>query len=152
MIHYIESPTPLAMPQDCPILFLAGGITNCPDWQKEAVALLGKGPPLIVLNPRRAHFPIHNSSAAQQQITWEFEHLAQADMILFWFPCETLCPIVLYELGRWGHSTKPLFVGTHPNYKRRHDVQIQMHLARPDIGPISNSLPMVCARVVQFLA
>jgi hypothetical protein len=59
--------------------------------------------------------------------------LHRADAISFWFPCETLCPITLYELGAWSRQDKPIFVGTHPDYKRRLDVQIQTELARPEI-------------------
>ena len=33
-------------------LFLAGGITNCPDWQIEAIRLLGNQD-IVVANPRR---------------------------------------------------------------------------------------------------
>jgi len=54
-------------------------------------------------------------------------------MIQFWFPQETLCPIVLYELGAWSKTNKPIFVGVHPEYKRRQDVEIQTKLARPEV-------------------
>jgi hypothetical protein len=30
-------------------------------------------------------------------------------------------------------SQKPLFVGTHPDYQRRLDVEIQTRLARPEV-------------------
>ena len=30
-------------------------------------------------------------------------------------------------------SQKPLFVGVHPNYQRRADVEIQTRLVRPDV-------------------
>ncbi len=33
-------------------LFLAGGIANCPDWQAEAIKLLGNQD-IVVANPRR---------------------------------------------------------------------------------------------------
>jgi len=88
---------------------------------------------LVLLNPRRADFPIHDSDAALQQITWEHVHLRRATSILFWFPCETLCPIVLYELGAWSMTTKPIFVGVHPLYKRRRDVEIQTGLVKPEV-------------------
>jgi len=119
-------------------IFLAGGITNCPDWQQEMVQLL-KDTDLTLLNPRRKHFPIDNPNAALEQIKWEHYYLDKATAILFWFPCETLCPIVLYELGVWAgfDEVKPVFIGVHPNYKRRQDVEIQMKLAQP-------YLPIVC--------
>jgi hypothetical protein len=113
-------------------LFLGGGITGCPDWQAEVAALLADTP-LTLLNPRRANFPIHDPNAAYEQIAWEHTHLRRADAILFWFPCETLCPIVLYELGAWSMTDKLLFVGVHPDYQRRADVEIQTSLVRPDV-------------------
>lgn len=113
-------------------VFLAGGITGCPPWQKEMVELL-RNTDLILMNPRREHFPIGDPDAAMEQIEWEHNHLRMADAILFWFPCETLCPIVLYELGAWSMTRKPIFVGVHPDYARRQDVEIQTGLARPGI-------------------
>ena len=113
-------------------IFCAGGISNCPDWQSQMMELL-KPSPWIILNPRRANFPIDNPDASQQQIAWEYRHLRLASAILFWFPQETLCPITLYELGAWSMTDKPLFVGVHPNYPRRQDVEIQTGLVRPEI-------------------
>lgn len=111
-------------------VFLAGGITGCPDWQREMCSLL-QDTSLVLLNPRRADF---SACDAEQQITWEYRHLKIADAILFWFPRETLCPIVLYELGAWFMRKEATFVGVHPEYERRIDVEIQMRLARPGIG------------------
>jgi len=44
-----------------------------------------------------------------------------------------LCPITLYELGTWLMTDKPLFVGVHPAYARRLDVEIQTRLVRPEV-------------------
>ena len=93
-----------------------------------------KPSPWIILNPRRANFPIDNPDASKQQIAWEHKHLRLASAILFWFPQETICPITLYELGAFSMTNKPLFIGVHPNYFRRQDVEIQTGLVRPDIN------------------
>ena len=114
-------------------VFMAGGITGCPNWQQELVELLSGVDGLVLVNPRRAEFPIGDPNAALEQIAWEHDHLRMVDAILFWFPCETLCPIVLYELGAWSMTDKPLWVGTHPDYARRCDVEIQTQLTRPDV-------------------
>jgi hypothetical protein len=124
-------------------LFLGGGISGCPDWQHEMANLLADTE-ITLLNPRRADFPIHAPNAAYQQIEWEFRHLRKAKAILFWFPCETLCPITLYELGSWSMTDKPLFVGAHPNYPRRQDVEIQTRLVRPDVR-VMDSLEALAA-------
>ncbi|CED92441.1 hypothetical protein [Actinomyces succiniciruminis] len=40
-----------------PQIFLAGGITGCPDWQADAIQMLTElGPDnLVIANPRRQH-------------------------------------------------------------------------------------------------
>lgn len=121
-------------------VFLAGGITDCPTWQDEVIDKIKAKPELdlVLLNPRRANFPIDDPNAAAEQIRWEFEHLRAATARLFWFPCETLCPIVLYELGAWSRTWEPMFVGCHPDYQRRADVEIQTKLARPDVTVVSS--------------
>jgi hypothetical protein len=131
-----------------PSLFLAGGITGCSDWQQQAVAGLADLP-LMLLNPRRTDFPISDPSAALAQIEWEHRHLHKADAILFWFPPETLCPITLYELGAWSMTAKPIFVGVHPDYRRRQDVEIQTRLARPEVR-IAYSLDEVLGQARNF--
>jgi hypothetical protein len=45
-----------------------------------------------------------------------------------------LCPIALYELGgRAQVCEQALCVGTHPEYKRKLDVVVQLRLARPEV-------------------
>jgi hypothetical protein len=131
---YVEAPNKYE--SNLYTIFLAGGITNCPDWQKEAVKLLKdelpKMPFKIILNPRRENFPIHDPKAALEQITWEYHALNQANLITFWFAKETIQPIVLFELGRFVNSEKDYLIGIHPDYPRKQDVEIQTRLARPD--------------------
>src|SRR5438094_3029424 len=122
-----------------PSLFLAGGISGTFDWQADVVARLADLP-LVVLNPRRANFPIGDPAAAPAQIGWEFRHIRRATAVLFWFPHETLCPIALYELGgRALVREQALFVGTHPDYQRRLDVEVQLKLARPEVAVASDT-------------
>jgi len=130
-------------------MFLAGGITNCPDWQQVIVSLL-KDTQLTLLNPRKANFPIGEPGAALERITWEHKMLRVADAILFWFPCETVCPIVLYELGAWSMTDKPIFVGVHPDYGRRQDVEIQTGLVRPEVEVVY-SLEALAEQVKEIL-
>jgi hypothetical protein len=117
-------------------LFLAGGISNCPNWQQ--VVLNGlKETDLIVLNPRREFYSTETS--AREQIKWEYDALRTVSTVLFWFPEETLCPITLFELGVF--SQKPdvkLVVGTHPNYARRLDVVEQLKWSRPEVEVVDN--------------
>lgn len=128
-------------------IFLAGGISNCPDWQAEIVELL-KPSTWTILNPRRHNFPIHDPDASLKQIEWEHKHLRVAHTILFWFPQESICPIALYELGAWSMTDKPIFIGMHPNYPRRQDVEIQTKLVRPEIK-IVYSLEELAQQIVR---
>lgn len=130
-------------------LFLAGGITGCPDWQQDVVKAL-KDESITILNPRRKNFPIEDSTASFEQIQWEYCHLRKASAICFWFPHETLCPIVLYELGAWSMTNKPIFIGVHPNYQRKLDVEIQTGLVRPEVQ-ICDSIQHLAQQVLHWL-
>lgn len=131
-------------------VFLAGGITGCPDWQREMRDLLCESG-LAILNPRRRNFPIGDPGAARAQIEWEHRHLRKADLILFWFCAATLNPIVLYELGAWSMTDKPIIVGIEPGYARSQDVVIQTGLARPGTV-ICSSLRELAAAVRNWVA
>ena len=133
---YIEAPKNKST--DKLKLFLAGSITDAPDWQKEVVERL-EAFDIAVLNPRRKNFPMEDPDAAREQITWEHDSLKDADMISFWFAKESLAPITLYELGAWTKTGKPIVIGVDPKYRRKQDVEIQTSLERPEI-PICYSL------------
>lgn len=142
--RYIEAPA--EHDSTCHAVFLAGGITSCPDWQTEAFQLLADLP-IAVLNPRRANFPIHDPTAAEAQIRWEFQQLRRADVVLFWFPDSgpVTQPIALYELG--AHATgKKIVVGCDPGYIRKQDVVIQLGLVRPELT-VHDNLAAVCTEV-----
>src|SRR3989344_256492 len=113
-------------------IFIAGGLTNCPDWQAKLVELL-KDEKIVLINPRRDDFDASKSSIDEEQISWEFDHIEKADAVSFWFPKETLCPITLYELGKEISSGKQIFIGIHPEYKRKKDVEIQSKLANSKV-------------------
>lgn len=116
-------------------LFMGGGISNCTVWQDTFARYFADQPDDVVLvNPRRDDFDVTNKAMEEQQIKWEFEQLRHCNRVCFWFPCETLCPITLFELGDMLHSSKAkVFVGCHPDYKRKRDVKIQVALRRPEI-------------------
>ena len=104
---YVEAPNLALVGSPQVSLFLAGGIQGTPDWQATMVESL-KDLNLTVYNPRRKNFPIHDPSAAYAQIKWEFDMLRKASMISFWFCKETMCPIVLFELGAHSMTMKPI--------------------------------------------
>lgn len=145
-MRYIECPNVETISPNQKSLFLAGGITNCPNWQLEMKSML-EDTAWTIINPRRADFDLANNSLLEPQIKWEHERLRQASAILFWFPAQTLCPITLYELGAWSMTNKQLFVATDPEYQRRHDVIIQTKLVRPDIQ-VLDSLEKLVQQII----
>ena len=130
-------------PLDNDILcFLGGGITNCPDWQKDVIRYLEYTNPsnLVLFNPRREDFPINNPCAAREQIAWEFKNLDRADIFSMYFCAgESDQPICMYELGRhlqrimsnypYPEVTNRIAISIEDGYKRWNDVLIQTELA-----------------------
>ena len=124
-------------------VFLAGGITNCREWQDELIKYFEDNftntDNLILFNPRRKNFPIHDKSASYIQIQWEFDALEQCDIFSMYFDSGVSDqPICMYELGRnicrmqmrfpndW---EKRIVVTSESEYKRKQDVVIQTGLA-----------------------
>lgn len=136
-MKYIESPHQIYNQNDTNRLFIAGGITGCPDWQQEfANSFIDTD--FTILNPRRADYPKGDPNAELEQITWEHNMLKHAHVISFWFPKESVCPIVLYELGAWSVQDKPIVIGVENRYSRYRDVKIQTQLIRPEIEIVDN--------------
>lgn len=127
--------------------FLAGGITNCGEWQDKVIEYLQeteedlKG--LVIFNPRRKNFPINDPNASEEQITWEFNKLEECDIFSMYFvESESVQPICLYELGRNLVRIKEKFpndyssrivVTSEPKYSRLSDVIFQTRLATPNV-------------------
>jgi hypothetical protein len=131
-------------------VFLAGGISGCPDWQMDATEILSKHEGMVLMNPRRDSIDMDNPEESREQIRWEFRHLKIAEIVLFWFPKETVCPITLFELGKMINTNKVLAIGTHPEYSRRFDVVEQLHLVRPGVKVYDN-LNDTCGQVLFHL-
>ena len=135
-------------------LFLAGGITSCPDWQSiliEKIKTANIETDLDIYNPRRKMFPVHDKEAGLEQMKWEFERLRQSNMIIYWFSRGSLNPISLYELGMWGNSrSTPVIIGIDEKYERTNDVITQTSLARPNV-PIVDSLDKMAEMIKTYV-
>lgn len=137
------------------LVFMAGGITDCPDWQKEFYDLTKDRIPdsFVLINPRRDNFDVRDPSMSDEQIKWEYKWLQRSSIVTFWFPKETLCPITLFELGKeFGQQLGPfprkkLLIGMHPDYKRRIDVETQTRLVDPTYQ-ISYTLEDLAAELI----
>ena len=145
-MRVITAPEPLDLKNDEIAVFLAGGITDCPDWQKEVINFFryrDTEANLVLLNPRRDNFPINDPDATEEQITWEFNALERMDIFSMYFCSGTSDqPICMYELGRnicrmqmrfptdWEDR---IVVSVEEGYRRFRDVVIQTDLATKEL-------------------
>jgi len=136
--------------------FLAGGITNCHQWQKSvinAIDSLDHDIDLVIYNPRRENFDITKDDS-KEQIKWEFNYLEKCDIFSMYFASSEKSnqPICLYELGRnlvrmqtrfpsdyTSHGLTYLsriVVTVESGYSRKDDVLIQTELATGPVEPV----------------
>jgi hypothetical protein len=129
-------------------VFLAGGITNCRDWQSEVIEYLKQYEVnnelnLRVYNPRRPNFNMETDDP-EEQIRWEYSNIESTEIFSMYFcNSESDQPICMYELGmhlgRIGHITDSslslvyenynTIISIEDGYKRANDVIIQTKLA-----------------------
>ena len=134
MAEYVEAPNYTEyLGEGINSLFLAGGITGCWDWQATLFDKIRFIPKLTVYNPRRTNYPIDDIESIRAQIKWEFYYLKMCDAVSFWFASETVQPITLLEFGRWTGLRKKIFVGCHPDYLRKQDLEIQLELVDNEV-------------------
>ena len=141
-------------------VFLAGGITNCPDWQSLVIKTIKDdysviSDSLVLFNPRRDNFPIHDKLAARQQIAWEFDMIEKCNVFSMYFSSgESDQPICMYELGRnilrmqmrypsdWQDR---IVISVEDDYRRKQDVLIQTGLATQDQVFVNTQIsPRIC--------
>ena len=136
--NYVEFDTEESVKYSGKHIFLAGGITNCKDWQKIVIEKM-EDYDVVLYNPRRENFDITNPSATEDQIKWEFDCLENCDIFTMYFcRSESDQPICMYELGRnivrmqqrfpedW---FKRIIITIESGYSRESDVINQVKLA-----------------------
>lgn len=132
-------------------VFLAGGITNCKEWQKDVIEELEFEENISIFNPRQEHFDITDKNASFKQISWEFERLEQIDIFSMYFCNDNSDqPICMYELGRnilrmqnrfpndWENK---IIISIEEGYKRESDVIIQTQLCAPKLFINTSATP-----------
>jgi hypothetical protein len=122
------------MPPDSPdhgnfSLFTAGSIEMgaAVQWQQLLIEHL-QDLPITITNPRRGTWdPAVNAKredpAFFSQVEWELDALTQADVICYFFDCNTVSPVSLMELGIWSNSGK-IIVCCDQRYWRQGNVEI----------------------------
>lgn len=121
-------------------VFLAGGITNCKEWQKEVIREF-ENEDVSIFNPRQEHFDVNDKNASYNQILWEYERLERMDIFSMYFCNDNSDqPICMYELGRnivrmqnrfpndWQDR---IIISVEDGYRRKQDVLIQTCLCAP---------------------
>lgn len=136
-------------------VFLAGGITNCEEWQKIVINYFKENwkheRGIIFLNPRRDSFDVTNPNATREQIEWEFKYLNTPCVLfsMYFSNSASPQPICFYEMGRalakefnvdafTGLRENDVFVATHKDFHRKADVLIQGELA--DYGSVPSEV------------
>lgn len=156
MIQIITAPS-VVLPA-YPTVFLAGGITNCKEWQDEVIDQL-KNEDISVFNPRQKHFDITDKDASYKQILWEFERLEKMDIFSMYFCNDNSDqPICMYELGRnivkmqmrfpndWEER---IIISVEDGYRRRTDEMIQVGLCAPNLFVEFNGNPNTHAQYIK---
>lgn len=148
MARIIEAPKSYYLSQALPgevRVFLAGGIMNVPNWQKQVCdVLMDKfaDKPLVIFNPRRENYPMNDPAEALTQIKWEFDMLDKSQIFSMFFSAGfSDQPICMFEYGKfleratengWDYN-KRFVVTAEKDYRRYQDVVIQTCLADRDI-------------------
>ena len=118
--------------KDRPKVFLAGGGGSF-DWRSDVINNTSHLEGMI-LNPWRNDWPTE-PRALLEQLEWEREAMAAADIMAFWFEGPSDCPISLFELGgtlarsyyaRGSAGYQALVVGFAPTFKLGKDLKVRL--------------------------
>jgi hypothetical protein len=146
--NYIQSPNVdvMELRKYCSRIFLAGGIIENDNWQEKVAGFLTQElPRVMIFNPRRESFDMKNDEMLAEQTQWEKYCLKNSTHIAFWFPSSSLCPLSLFELGKYGYGGggQHIEIGMDINYPRRQSIIEQLS---GDIDPhrIHETLEELC--------
>lgn len=112
-------------------IFLAGSIEmgTAEKWQEKVISELSSYD-VTIFNPRRDNWDPSwkqdfNNPQFFQQVSWELDALAIADIIVFYFDPSTKSPISLLELGMFvNRCNKTIFVCCPEGYWKKGNVDI----------------------------
>lgn len=97
------------------MIFLGGSIENgkAVDWQSEITEVLKRfaNDKFVIANPRRENWnpdlehDTRPGSTFHSQVMWEIEAQENAALIVYYFAPDTMAPITLLELGKFGPNS-----------------------------------------------
>lgn len=142
----ITAPEKMVYDPESIYCFLAGGISDCPNWQQQVIDYIRNTTDgndyynnLVLLNPRRSTLNVNVKDIdPKEQIIWEYETIRQCDIFSLYFCGETESaqPICLFELGayvidhRLSGGIPYRLVSVQKGYSRSVDVQYQLECDR----------------------
>lgn len=109
-----KAPEKTYKPDGFTSIFLGGSIENGKAvlWQDDiSVKIMDKNNKVVLYNPRREKWDANLSNSLdnhvfEEQLNWEYDHLALADIIFLYFQPGTYSPISLLELGLFSDKSK----------------------------------------------
>ncbi len=125
----------------CKSIFLAGSIEmgKASNWQSQFISYFDSAlgrykidpDKWIALNPRRQDWDITwdqsiNNPHFYQQVDWELTYLERAKYRVFFFEKDTMSPVSLLELGKFGDIGNN-FIVVENGYSRKGNVDIFCH-------------------------
>lgn len=137
-MRFVTAPDAYIATKDEIGVFLAGGITGCPNWQEEVKGKLEVLAGLVVYNPRQVNFDVTDPRGVDKQIKWEFDRLEDCDIFSMYFSKEGAQPICFYELGRYivrmqnrfpANWKDRIIISYEDGFPRWKDVEVQAALA-----------------------
>ena len=158
--------------EDKILIFLAGGITNCSNWQDSLIESLKPilkekeyFQNLILINPKReSSIALNNEKEIIKQIKWEYKYLNQCDIFTMFFDDTKLSdqPICFYELGKYLNQFQNIYktnfedhiiISFKNGFRRDLDLKIQIDLAtnskiKPiQINEINEYSKIICDKI-----
>lgn len=147
-----------------PSVFLGGTIDNgdSVDWQNKVIKQIEKKElddyisyddiQIDIFNPRRDKWnPKASHDEKVKQITWELDHLEEADLIIINILPKSMSPISLMELGLFGrYDYKNVIVFCQQDYWRYENVETVCHRYKIPLYN-TNDEKVIADKIVNYL-
>lgn len=164
MIRVIKAPQNEMLPVN---MFLAGTIDmgNSEDWQSsliKSIEFMNKQehfnniatPDIYIFNPRRDDWDSSweqsiDNDEFNEQVTWELDHIEEADLVVINFEPDSKSPITLLELGLVaGADPQRMIVRCPKEFYRRGNVEIVCErYGIPMFDEIDDFVSAICERL-----